>query len=198
MRVTIGRNKVITKAGRLEKRFIGVLTAQLRAKKILYQVEDPNVVSFMFRTDVMGKCGKASCRVGMFAKTIVFMVKIGIPSPNPECMKCVSDYAMLVNNLYSRDSNQFIGRVWFHNAKMVYQLIHLCRKNDSIDQVFMRDMINTTVKEVRWFHEALEESGLLEHFGEAHSSITGLETNGDNRNQCRRQCIVNGAENEQK
>jgi hypothetical protein len=146
---------------RLERQFIGLLTEQLRIKKLVYQSENPNEVSFTFRTDVLGKYGTALCRAGIFAKTVVFSVELGIPSPDTACHRCVCDHALMLNRLYDMEKNRFIGRVSFHSGRMLYKLIQLCSKNASLDQVLVRHLFNTMVKEVRRVHEAMEESGLL-------------------------------------
>jgi hypothetical protein len=168
LRIIVGKKKESAKTSRLERQFIGLLMEHLRVKRTAYQLETSNVVSFQFRTDVLGKYGDASCRVGIFAKTIVFIVKTGIPSPEPDCMRCLNSYTTAVNSLYCRDWNRFTGRVWFHTGAMVYQLIHLCGRNDSVDQSLVRELINTAIREVRLFHEAVQESGFLKHCEEVH------------------------------
>ena len=157
-----------TKTSGLEKQFMGLLTEYLRVKRTVYQVETSNILSFQFHTDVMGKCGDASCRAGIFAKTIVFMVRTGIPAPEPDCMKCLNSYTAAVNSLYCGEWNRFMGRVWFYAGAMVYQLIHICGRRDAIDQALVRELINTAITEVRRFHEAAQESGFLEHYEEMH------------------------------
>jgi len=161
LKLSIGRSRETAKISRLERLFIGLLTEHLRIKKLVYRSESPNEVSFMFRTDVLGNYGKASCRAGIFAKTVVFKVELGISAPDPACCQCVSEHALMLNRLYALEKNRFIGRVSFHSGRMVYKLIQLCSRNASIDQVLVRDLFNTTVKEVRRVHEAMEESGLL-------------------------------------
>ena len=168
MRIGLGKKKETTKTSMLERQFIALLTEHLRVKKTMYQVETSNVLSFQFRTDVLGRCGDASCRVGIFAKSIVFTVRTGIPSPEPDCMKCLNSYTTAVNSLYSGDWNRFIGRGWFYAGAMVYQLIHICGRRDAIDQPLVRELINTAITEVRRFHEAVQESGFLEHYEESH------------------------------
>jgi hypothetical protein len=168
LKISVGRKKEASKTSRLEKQFIGLLTEYLRIKRTAYQLETSNVASFRFRTDVLGKCGDASCRVGIFAKTIVFMVRTGIPAPEPDCMKCLVGYTSAVNSLYCRDWNRFTGRVWFHTGVIVYQLIHLCGGRDAVDQALVRELINTAIREVRRFHETVQESGFLAHCEEVH------------------------------
>jgi hypothetical protein len=184
LRISVGKKKESTKTSRLERQFIGLLMEHLRVKRTAYQMETTNVLSFQFRTDVLGKCGNATCRVGIYAKTIVFMVRTGIPSPEPDCMKCLNSYMAAVNSLYYRDWDRVIGRVWFHTGAMVYQLIHLCGRRDAVDYALVRELINTAIREVRRFHEAVQESGFLEHCEEVHQKRfrnNGTEKSG-NRN----------------
>lgn len=168
LRTSIGKVKEISKTSRLEKQFVGLLAERLRAKKIPYQFESANLLTFTFRTDVLGKCGQSACRAGIFAKTVIFMVKTGIPSPDPGCLKCMNGYVSAVNTLYGRNKNRFMGRLWFHGGTMVYQMVHLCGRIDAVDRILVRELLNTAVKGVRRFHEALEESGYLEHYEEVH------------------------------
>lgn len=168
MKTSVGKKKESNKASRLEKLFMGLLTERLRIKRTAYNLENSNVASFRFHTDVLGKWGDASCRVGIFAKTIVFMVRTGIPAPEPDCIKCLTGYTTAVNSLYCREWNRFMGRIWFHSGSMVYQLIHLCGGRKEVDRVFVRELLNTAIMEVRRFHEAVQESGFLGHCKEAH------------------------------
>lgn len=188
MRIRVGKKKESAKTSRLERQFIGLLTEHLRVKRTSHQVETSNVVSFQFRTDVLGRCGDSSCRVGIFAKTIVFMVRTEIPSPEPDCMKCLNSYMTAVNSLYNRDWDLVIGRVWFHTGVMVYQLIHLCGKRDAVDQALVRELINTAIREVRRFHEAVQESGFLEHCEEVHQKR--FRHNGTEKSGTRNSSVV--------
>jgi hypothetical protein len=188
LRISVGKKKESTKTSKLERQFIGLLTEHLRVKRTVYQVETSNVVSFQFRTDVLGKCGNATCRVGIFAKTIVFMVRTGIPSPEPDCMKCLNSYTTAVNSLYCRDWDRVIGRVWFHTGVMIYQLIHLCGRRDAVDQALVRELINTAIREVRRFHEAAQESGFLEHCEEVHQKR--LRNNGTEKSENRKSPVA--------
>jgi hypothetical protein len=165
---SIGKVQETSKLSRLEKQFVAFLAERLRANKIPYQLGSANLLIFTFRTDVLGKCGQSECRAGIFAKTVIFMVKTGIPSPYPDCSKCTNGYVSAVNALYGRTKDRFMGRVWFHGGAMVYEMVYLCGRIDAVDRFLVRDLLNTAVNGVRRFLEELEESGYLEHYKEVH------------------------------